>query len=400
MWREARPAPQSDVAKADQALTQALLSGDRAAAEKMLDVDFSWVDPDGVYYATKDEAFPRGCEAARRRQARRERSSSTSTTRLCTWNAARAKRSSRDTFWVQRPAGWRLLHINDLEVRRATYQTVPTTFAVPCTNPCKVLPYRPLGAGEKAALAAWQDQESGGWGQARGRQLRSTRGQHQRRLGSASKADRLAGMQKARLRRIRIARKSAQRRWRSDAGWDFGDAVVWVQLQPTYGDKPYWSSGIYANINGLWQMAESYHTTIKDAPVMAPFLFRAEAPRRRARTDPTAQLQDVLARYWGYTTFRPLQREAMEAILERRDSVTVLPTGGGKSLCFQAPALVGPGLAVVVSPLISLMKDQVDTLVGNGVPAALYNSSLSATTRPPSSSGLRGGTIPAPVCLP
>jgi len=81
----------------------------------------------------------------------------------------------------------------------------------------------------------------------------------------------------------------------------------------------------------------------------------------------------------------------MEAILERRDSVTVLPTGGGKSLCFQAPALVGPGLAVVVSPLISLMKDQVDTLVGNGVPAALYNSSLSSDEKAAVVSGLRAG---------
>ena len=90
-------------------------------------------------------------------------------------------------------------------------------------------------------------------------------------------------------------------------------------------------------------------------------------------------LEDVLTRYWGYTSFRPLQHEAMDAVLSGRDSMVVLPTGGGKSLCFQAPAVTaGDGLAVVVSPLISLMKDQVDTLVGNGVPAALYNSSLSA----------------------
>jgi ATP-dependent DNA helicase RecQ len=81
----------------------------------------------------------------------------------------------------------------------------------------------------------------------------------------------------------------------------------------------------------------------------------------------------------------------MEAILEGRDSVTVLPTGGGKSLCFQAPALVGPGLAVVVSPLISLMKDQVDALVSNGVPAALYNSSLSSNEKATVVSGLREG---------
>jgi ATP-dependent DNA helicase RecQ len=89
-------------------------------------------------------------------------------------------------------------------------------------------------------------------------------------------------------------------------------------------------------------------------------------------------LDDVVRRFWGYSTLRPLQREAMESVLSRRDSLVVLPTGGGKSLCFQAPALLCDGLAVVVSPLISLMKDQVDTLVGNGVPAALYNSSLDA----------------------
>src|SRR6476646_7943386 len=104
-----------------------------------------------------------------------------------------------------------------------------------------------------------------------------------------------------------------------------------------------------------------------------------------------AALSEVLERYWGYTSFRPLQREAMEAILAARDSLTVLPTGGGKSLCFQAPALVRDGLAVVVSPLISLMKDQVDTLVGNGVPAALFNSSLSSDEKNTVTTGLREG---------
>src|SRR6476469_2081612 len=102
-------------------------------------------------------------------------------------------------------------------------------------------------------------------------------------------------------------------------------------------------------------------------------------------------LQDVIAQYWGYTTFRPLQREAMDAVLTGRDSIVVLPTGGGKSLCFQAPALVRPGLAVVVSPLISLMKDQVDTLVGNGVPAACFNSALPADERASVLAGMREG---------
>ncbi len=103
------------------------------------------------------------------------------------------------------------------------------------------------------------------------------------------------------------------------------------------------------------------------------------------------RLEEALERYWGYTSFRPLQREAMDAILSNRDSIVVLPTGGGKSLCFQAPALVRDGLAVVVSPLISLMKDQVDTLVGNGVPAAFLNSSQSAEERGAITAGVRDG---------
>jgi len=99
-------------------------------------------------------------------------------------------------------------------------------------------------------------------------------------------------------------------------------------------------------------------------------------------------LLDALHRIWGFSDFRPLQREAMHAVLDRRDSVVVLPTGGGKSLCFQAPALVidpdasgRRGLAVVVSPLISLMKDQVDGLRVDGVAAAYLNSSQTTEER-------------------
>jgi ATP-dependent DNA helicase RecQ len=102
-------------------------------------------------------------------------------------------------------------------------------------------------------------------------------------------------------------------------------------------------------------------------------------------------LDSVLSTYWGYSSFRPLQREAMDAILIGRDSVVVLPTGGGKSLCFQAPALVRGGLGLVVSPLISLMKDQVDTLVENGIAAACYNSALSADQKASVAAGMREG---------
>ncbi len=105
----------------------------------------------------------------------------------------------------------------------------------------------------------------------------------------------------------------------------------------------------------------------------------------------------LLQQYWGYTSFRPLQREAMEPVLDARDSLLVLPTGGGKSLCFQAPALVREGLALVVSPLIALMKDQVDTLVANGVGAAYYNSALPRIRRRRSAPG-SGETLSAAVC--
>jgi ATP-dependent DNA helicase RecQ len=92
-------------------------------------------------------------------------------------------------------------------------------------------------------------------------------------------------------------------------------------------------------------------------------------------------LQEVLKKYWGYDTFRPLQAEAMACAMDGRDSLVVLPTGGGKSLCYQVPALCRPGMAIVVSPLISLMKDQVDSLKTCGVAAACINSSQSAGER-------------------
>ena len=90
----------------------------------------------------------------------------------------------------------------------------------------------------------------------------------------------------------------------------------------------------------------------------------------------TEEARGVLKRFWGYDDFRPGQGRAVESILEGRDTVIVMPTGGGKSICYQVPALLLPGLTIVVSPLISLMKDQVDRLQEVGVPALLVNSSI------------------------
>jgi len=95
----------------------------------------------------------------------------------------------------------------------------------------------------------------------------------------------------------------------------------------------------------------------------------------------TERLAETIEKHWGYKEFRPLQKEAMEHLCHRRDVIVVLPTGGGKSLCFQVPAVTSSGLAVVVSPLISLMKDQVDALTECGVPAARIDSSLTPEER-------------------
>src|SRR5262245_5192525 len=84
----------------------------------------------------------------------------------------------------------------------------------------------------------------------------------------------------------------------------------------------------------------------------------------------------VIRQYWGFDGLRPLQAEAIQAGIEHRDSLVVLPTGGGKSLCYQVPPLLAGRTDVVVSPLISLMKDQVDGLRACGYPAAALHSGI------------------------
>ena len=90
------------------------------------------------------------------------------------------------------------------------------------------------------------------------------------------------------------------------------------------------------------------------------------------------KLLDTLKKYWHYDSFRPMQREAMESVLSGRDTLVLMPTGGGKSIIYQLPTLVSDGLCIVVTPLIALMKDQVDRLRRMGIPAVAVHSGLSS----------------------
>jgi ATP-dependent DNA helicase RecQ len=89
-------------------------------------------------------------------------------------------------------------------------------------------------------------------------------------------------------------------------------------------------------------------------------------------------LEQSLKHFFGYESFRTGQRQIIEQALQCQDQLIIMPTGGGKSLCFQLPALLMPGLMIVVSPLIALMQDQVDALLDNGISATFLNSTLTS----------------------
>ena len=89
------------------------------------------------------------------------------------------------------------------------------------------------------------------------------------------------------------------------------------------------------------------------------------------------ELETILNQYWGYDSFRPMQKDIIESLLNGSDTLAILPTGGGKSICFQVPALHKKGICIVVSPLIALMKDQVENLRKRNIPALLIHSGMS-----------------------
>lgn len=106
-----------------------------------------------------------------------------------------------------------------------------------------------------------------------------------------------------------------------------------------------------------------------------------------------SDIQAPLKKFFGYDSFRPLQEEIIRTVLDGEDTLVIMPTGGGKSICFQIPALVFSGVTIVISPLIALMKDQVDGLRANGISAAFYNSSQNTNEQSNILTEIREGTL-------
>jgi ATP-dependent DNA helicase RecQ len=104
-------------------------------------------------------------------------------------------------------------------------------------------------------------------------------------------------------------------------------------------------------------------------------------------------LYDNLRKYFGYSSFRPLQQEIIKEALNGRDTVVLMPTGGGKSICYQLPSVILDGITLVVSPLIALMKDQVQSLRANGINAVFLNSSLTLSDKRETISGINSGKV-------
>jgi hypothetical protein len=249
------------IAAIDKAFVQAYEKGDMAAVKKYLDPDFTWIDTDGVFYS-KDDALALGLKPL---------VPSVADVKLVehkygkvVWIQENHGNKYAAHFWVERQTGWKLLHNSEIATRPASENPDGRSpYAIPCVNPCQVMPYVPVTANEKAAIAGWKEQEDG-----RPEHWNMHVADDQVVIGSygvSTKQDRWSMISKRNPNALKIGVAPLL----FARMWDLGTAVVAIMCQPTYGGKAYWSSRVFApNKDGLWMMMESYHTTIQAAGVM------------------------------------------------------------------------------------------------------------------------------------
>jgi hypothetical protein len=283
-WLAARPptlaaAAETSAVQADRALGAAFEKGDSVAVNKLLDAEFTWIDTDGIMYERPD-ALRAGLKPLVPNASDVKTIEHKYAGGKVAWVQNNLGNKWAAHIWVQRPAGWRLLHANEIATRPADpIANVRPDYAVPCTNPCHEVPYKPISASEQAALAAWQDQEGA-----------NGPGRHDMHIGDnvvvissttatprpSATASGPTPVNPAAANRPPVG--AAPALWVRT--WDFGDAVVAIMIQPTYGGKAYWSSRIFGNHNGFWKMEESYHTTIQASPRMTALPTSVERSSR------------------------------------------------------------------------------------------------------------------------
>jgi hypothetical protein len=262
-------AADDEVVSADRAVTAAFEKGDKAVINKWVDPEFTWIDTDGVMWPLR-EALEAGVKplvpATGDIKVIEHKYGSV------VWIQDNIGKSYAAHTWVKRDkGGWKLLQTSEIAVHERDYQAVRPNYVVPCINPCEYVPYKPLSANEKAALAGWMEQESG----KPGMWAKHIADNYDQRAVSTyggprgPKSEMVAAQERGRQNAAAQNRPEVATvpflwsRW-----WDLGTAVVMISVQPTYGERAYWASRVFAPLNGTWMMMESYHVYIDSAPVM------------------------------------------------------------------------------------------------------------------------------------
>lgn len=247
----------------DRTFVQAMQGSGRAALDLIADADFSWINAQGVSQAKEDVlkaiASGKGPKPLVGAGTDVQPVQTTYGAQLAVVHRHKDKSHSLHV-WVRRPTGWKLLNIAEV----IEYASIPyggTTINATCANPCTTVPFIPGNATQQAVMAAWQEQQTGPEGWLR-RVAQENVGYSTN--GVRSRESRIAVMNQQKASGASVA--SPPLIWARI--WDFGDAALMLSIQQGNNAKAVWSSRVFANRNGLWQMVEAYQMTVQDAVVM------------------------------------------------------------------------------------------------------------------------------------